>query len=102
MQALSISLAGLDHRSSAHFSFLIATPVIVGAAVLEVPKMLHGGGAVHFTALAIAAGVVAGVTAFLSVAFLMRYFRQREIAALNPFAWYCWAAGLVSLGLLAI
>ncbi len=95
-------LAGLDHPASARFSFLIATPVIAGAAVLEVPKMIHAGDAAHFTALAAGAGAVAGVTAFLSVAFLMRYFRNHEIAALNPFAWYCWITGLASFTFLAL
>ena len=91
-------LTGLHHKDSAHFSFLIATPIIVGAAVLEVPKLIHEGA--HINALAWIAGAVAGVTAFLSVAFLMRYFRRHDFEALDPFAYYCWAAGAVSLGLL--
>jgi undecaprenyl-diphosphatase len=38
--------------------------------------------------------VVAGVTAYLSIAFLMRYFRRHDFDdALVPFAIYCWAAG---------
>ena len=91
-------LAGLHHRESAHFSFLIATPVILGAAVLEVPKILHEGE--HINALAWVAGAVAGITAFLSVAFLMRYFRRHDLDALDPFAYYCWAAGAISAGLI--
>jgi undecaprenyl-diphosphatase len=89
-------ISGLTHAEAAHFSFLIATPIIAGAAVLEVPKLLalpgHG-----FSGLAIAAGVVAGVTAYLSIAFLMRYFRRYDFDdALVPFAIYCWAAGALS------
>jgi undecaprenyl-diphosphatase len=85
--------SGLHHTEAAHFSFLIATPIIAGAAVLEVPKMLalpgHG-----ITGLSIAAGAVAGVTAYLSIVFLMRYFRRYNFDdALVPFAIYCWAAG---------
>ena len=34
-------LRGINHEGSAHFSFLIATPIIIGATVLEVPKLLH-------------------------------------------------------------
>jgi undecaprenyl-diphosphatase len=86
-------ICGLRHTEAAHFSFLIATPIILGAAVLEVPKLLalpgHG-----ISALALIAGVVAGVTAYLSIAFLMRYFRRHDFDdALVPFAIYCWAAG---------
>lgn len=86
-------LAGMNHKATAHFSFLIATPVIVGAAVLEVPKLLHAGAAAAFGLNSIIAGVVAGVTAYASIAFLMRYFGKQEFEALNPFAYYCWLAG---------
>jgi len=88
-------MAGLTHKDSARFSFLLATPVIAGAGVLEVPKLIglcregtevHGG-------LIVMAGVVAGVTAYLTTALLMRYFKKHDIEALDPFAWYCWAAG---------
>lgn len=89
---------GLRHRDAAHFSFLIATPIIVGAAVLEVPKLLHEGA--HINGIAWLSGLVAGVTAFLSVAFLMRYFRRHEFEALDPFAYYCWAAGAIAAGLI--
>lgn len=89
-------VAGLQHAEAAHFSFLIATPIIAGAAVLEVPKLLalpgHG-----ISGLALAAGVVAGITAYLSIAFLMRYFRRHDFDdALVPFAIYCWVAGAAS------
>ncbi len=91
-------LTGLHHKESAHFSFLIATPIILGAAVLEVPKLIHEGA--HINGIAWLAGAVAGVTAFLSVAFLMRYFRRHDFEALDPFAYYCWAAGALALGLI--
>ncbi|HEY6335301.1 MAG TPA: undecaprenyl-diphosphate phosphatase, partial [Alphaproteobacteria bacterium] len=80
---------------------LLATPVILGAAVLEVPKLLHAQNAGNgLGPLALLSGVAAGVTAYLSVAFLMRYFRKHDFDALDPFAYYCVAAGLASLGLL--
>ena len=88
-------VAGLRHEAAARFSFLMATPIILGATVHEAPKLLHEnatlGGA------AIISGVVAGVVAFLSVAFLMRYFHKNEFESLRPFSYYCAAAGLLSL-----
>ncbi|HXQ52228.1 MAG TPA: undecaprenyl-diphosphate phosphatase [Stellaceae bacterium] len=93
-------LLGFHHREAAHFSFLIATPIIAGAAVLEVPKLIHAGGGIG--AVAWIAGAVAGVTAWLSVAFLMRYFRRHDFEALDPFAYYCWAFGAASLAWLAL
>jgi len=95
-------LRGIDHEGAAHFSFLIATPVILGATVLEVPKLLHAGIPAGTFGLASMAAVVAGATAFASTWFLMRYFRQHDSWALNPFAYYCVAAGAISLGWLLL
>ncbi|HLJ64214.1 MAG TPA: undecaprenyl-diphosphate phosphatase [Stellaceae bacterium] len=92
-------LRGLRHGEAAHFSFLIATPIIFGAGVREVPALFHGEGAA-FGPQAWLAGLVAGITAYASTAFLMRYFGRHDIDSLDPFAWYCAAAGAVSLGLL--
>ena len=93
-------LRGVNHEGAAHFSFLIATPIILGATVLEVPKLLHEQVPHGVLAMSAMAAVVAGVTAFASTAFLMRYFRQHDSWALNPFAYYCVAAGVISLGVL--
>lgn len=94
-------LRGIDHADSARFSFLIATPVILGATVLEVPKLLHASIAPGVFRLSAIAALIAGLTAYASTAFLMRYFRNHDSWALNPFAYYCVAAGLGSLALLA-
>jgi undecaprenyl-diphosphatase len=93
-------LRGIDHEGSAHFSFLIATPIILGATVLEVPKLLHADIAPGVFQLSAIAAVVAGITAFLSTAFLMRYFRSQDALALNPFAYYCFVVGLGSIAYL--
>ncbi len=93
-------LRGIDHAGAAHFSFLIATPIILGATVLEVPKLLHESIPAGVFEMSAIAAVVAGITAFASTAFLMRYFRRHDAWALNPFAYYCIALGLGSLALL--
>ncbi len=91
-------MSGLTHKESARFSFLLATPVIAGAGVLEVPKLLKLKGAVSLDInMMVLAGLVAGVTAYLVTALLMRYFKKNEVEALDPFAWYCWVAGAGSL-----
>ena len=100
-------LVGLRHEDAARFSFLLATPVIAGAAVLEIPKLRHlpvaAGGAVVGGGTLWLAGLVAGATAYASTAFLMRYFRRHEEnPALDPFAYYCWAAGALALLVLLI
>ena len=91
-------LRGLSHEAAAHFSFLLATPIIAGAGVLEVPKLIHHGTTQSgMTLLALLAGIVAGITAWLSVFILMRYFKRREFEALDPFGYYCIAFGAAVL-----
>jgi undecaprenyl-diphosphatase len=82
---------GLSHESAARFSFLLATPLIFGAGILEIPQLSTAGG--NALPYALLGGVVAGIAAYLSVRFLMRYFRTNR---LYPFAWYCMGAGVLS------
>jgi undecaprenyl-diphosphatase len=93
-------IAGLKHEAAARFSFLMATPIILGATVLEAPKLFKQGATLGFASLL--SGVTAGVFAYLSLVVLMRWFNQHEFNALKPFAYYCAAAGLVSLGLMLV
>ena len=86
-------LRGFNHLDSARFSFLIALPIIVGATVLEVPHLLHASVPGGVLQQALIAAVIAGVTAWLATAFLMRYFRDHDDWALNPFAIYCLVVG---------
>jgi undecaprenyl-diphosphatase len=95
-------LRGIDHEGSAHFSFLIATPIILGATVLEVPHLLRESVPAGTLGIATVAAVIAGITAYASTWFLMRYFRQHDALALNPFAYYCFVVGAGSLLLLLV
>ena len=79
---------GFKHESAAKFSFLLATPIIFAAGLLEVPKMLKLHLA-NFDAIAVISGIVAGVVAYFSIWFLMKYFHKYEVNALYPFAFYC-------------
>jgi undecaprenyl-diphosphatase len=84
--------AKLSHEEALRFTFLLATPVIGAAALLEVPKLvLHAD---RTTQIAAVVGFfVALAAAWLSVKFLTRYF---QIGRLTPFAYYCLGAGLLS------
>lgn len=90
-------LCDLHHEDAARYSFLLATPVILAASLLEFPKLFVPGAHVVLVQ-AILGGVLAGVTAYASVAFLTRWFKHND---LSPFAWYCVAAGAVSFLLFA-
>jgi undecaprenyl-diphosphatase len=87
-------LAGLRHQEAARFSFLLATPTILGAGIVEVPQLFSSGVPV---AEYLAGAVLSGLAAYASARFLLRYFRSGR---LDPYGIYCIAAGLVSLALL--
>ena len=87
-------LAGLRHEEAARFSFLLATPVILGAGIVEVPQLFASGVPIVEY---LAGAVLSGLAAYASARFLLRYFRSGR---LDPYGVYCVAAGLVSLALL--
>ena len=91
-------LVGLNNEDAARFAFLLATRIIGAAAVLKMPDLVgSSGNGVRGPALVGALG--AGLTAYLSIRFLMRFFETRT---LTPFAVYCFVAGLAcTIGFLA-
>ena len=82
----------LTHEDAARFSFLLGTPIIFAAGALEVPQLLGQPPSTLF--LVFIGAVLSGIAAYLSTKFLMKYF---ESGRLDPFAYYCWGAGLLSL-----
>jgi undecaprenyl-diphosphatase len=86
-------LHGLSRQDAARFAFLLATPVILAAGVLKLPE-LAGSGSNGIRGPILLGSVLAGVSAYLSVRFLLRYLRTRT---LTPFGIYCLVAGLASL-----
>jgi len=82
-------VVGMRREDAANFSFLMATPIIAGAGLLEARKLVHSGlhqqSLLGFTA-ALAFGLIA-------IAGLIRFVRTRSY---RPFAWYRLAvAGVV-------
>jgi undecaprenyl-diphosphatase len=76
---------GLAREDAARFAFLLATPVILAAGLLELPKLTGPlGHGIHGQILV--GSVLAGLGAYVSVRFLTRYFQTRS---LTPFAIYC-------------
>lgn len=83
---------GLSREDAARFAFLLATPVILAAGVLKIPD-LFGPLGDGIRPQILAGSIVAGVAAYLSVRYLMKYFQTRT---LTPFAIYCVVFGLAS------
>jgi undecaprenyl-diphosphatase len=91
-------LARLDHVDAARLSFMLSTPLILAAAVLELPEVVKPGVVIP-PGLAFMGMAISGVTAYLSVRFLMRYFQTER---LDIFGYYCLAFGLASLAILRL
>jgi undecaprenyl-diphosphatase len=87
---------GLDYAAAARFSFLMATPIIGAAGLLEVPKLLDARHHMNLVLVGIA-GIVAGAFAYLSTWVLMRYFNRHDVQALRPFGFYCMLAAISAL-----
>jgi len=85
-------LQKLSHEDALRFSFLLATPIIGAAALLELPPLLAAGG----TELRIAfvGAAAAAIGAYFATKFLVRYFKTRTLL---PFAIYCAAMGALGL-----
>ena len=89
---------GLSREDAARFAFLLATPVILAAGVLELPKLTGpDGNGIHGQILV--GSVLSGLGAYVSVRFLTRYFQTRS---LTPFAIYCVIFGLFSVIYLSV
>jgi undecaprenyl-diphosphatase len=86
---------GLSREDAVRYSFLLSAPVILAAGVLKIPSDLLGslGNGIHGQILV--GSLLSFVGAYLSVRYLVRYFRQS--GSLTPFAIYCLVAGLGSL-----
>jgi len=85
---------GLRREPAARFSFLLATPIILGAGLLKVADLAQVGGLVAQAPTLIVGFVAAGVVGFGCIHFLLRYLQRRR---LYPFAVYCAIAGLACL-----
>ncbi len=81
---------GVEREDAANFSFLMATPIIAGAGMLEMHKALHEG--MHRQlSLGFIASLVFGL---LAIAALIRYVRTRTY---QPFAVYRFIAAALVL-----
>jgi undecaprenyl-diphosphatase len=87
----------MDRETAARFSFLLSTPVIAGAAAVEMPKIWHQhklgqlGMPLSWVAISVAVSAVVG---YAVIAFLMQYLQTRT---LKIFVYYRILFGIVVL-----
>ena len=86
-------MVGLSHEDSLRYSFLLATPIIGAAALLEIPALLTSGNTALIE-VSLTGAIAAAFAAWFAVKFLTRHFKTNT---LTPFAMYCLAIGIVSV-----
>src|SRR5258708_23313872 len=74
----------LNHEDAARYSFLMSTPLIGLAALLEIPQLI-GQSATTWLYIVIGT-IVAGLASYLSTKFLMKHF---ETVPPDPLASHC-------------
>ena len=84
--------AGLNRETAARFSFLLSIPAVAASGLLELPKALRSLDADWIPI--VVATVVAGVSGYLTIAFLLRYLARHTT--------YVFVAYRIALGLLLV
>ena len=85
---------GLSRQDAARFSFLLSAPVILAAGALKLGELTGPDGA-GIGGQVLAGSIASGVSAFLALRFLVRYFQDKN-RTLMPFAIYCLVVGIGS------
>jgi undecaprenyl-diphosphatase len=84
----------LDRETAAYFSFLLSTPAIAGAIVLQTKDLFSGGGE-QISLSALIVGIAASaVFGYIAVKWMISFLKKHS---LKPFAIYVWALGLLVL-----
>jgi len=81
---------GLDNFDAARFGFLLATPPILAAGILKIGDLTGPHGNHGVRGAAFVAAIFAAITAVITVHYLTRYFRNRNLI---PFGIYCLGMG---------
>lgn len=85
---------GLDRASSARFSFLLSTPVIFGAGVFALRKMLAAGMDSSEAGVVLVGFVSAMVSGYAAIHFLISYLQKRSLILFVVYR-ICLAAALL-------
>ncbi len=87
-------VSGIERAAAARFSFLLSTPVILGAGVWQLKDLFGSvGWQAHLAPMLIGLSVSA-IVGYASIRFLLAYLRQHR---LYPFALYCLLVGVTGL-----
>jgi undecaprenyl-diphosphatase len=74
-------IAGIERQDAANFSFLMATPIIAGAGLVESRQLIHAG----LNGDLLLGFITSAIFGLIAIAALIRFLRTRTY---EPFAWY--------------
>jgi undecaprenyl-diphosphatase len=83
-------MLGLTREGAARFSFLLSTPIILGAALVKMPHVISHPDMI--TLNFIIGMLVSCITGILSIGFLLRYVQSKNFL---PFVWYRYVIGAI-------
>ena len=83
-------LTGLTRASAARFSFLLSTPIILGAALVKIPDVVANPALINLNF--IVGMLVSAITGLVSIYVLLRYVQSKSFL---PFVWYRFALGAI-------
>ena len=85
---------GLTREAAARFSFLLATPAIFGAGLLQLVELVQAGDIAGQLPILLTGFLTAAVAGYLCIRFLLAYLRRGK---LYVFAAYCAVVGVLTL-----
>jgi undecaprenyl-diphosphatase len=83
-------ICGLKREEATRFSFLLSTPIILGAGLLQLVNLFRAGEIKAQFPLLLIGFLTSTVSGWLCIKFLLSYLKRGR---LYPFAIYCWLAG---------
>lgn len=92
---------GFDRKFAVRYSFLMSLPAVLGATILEIKDVLGVEGGLPEGVLPkyLLGMVIAGVVGYFAIRLVNLLADKGKFGA---FAYYCWAAGLISLVLILL
>jgi undecaprenyl-diphosphatase len=87
-------LRGVKREAAARYSFLLATPIIFGAGLLQLIELFQAGAVGAQLRPLVIGFLAAAISGYLCIEFLLAYLQRGK---LYVFAAYCWLAGIASL-----
>ena len=85
---------GLNRETAVRYSFMLATPAIFGATLLEAHDMLANGVESALLMTYLLGGLIAFLSGILAIRFFIRLLQMHKF---HYFAYYTWSVGILAI-----